>query len=89
VHSLNTHEANAKDYCKKIDQLNSQIGEYEGELNTLRLRCDSLEDEVSKLRALIAKYKDENARLRAVSVVFEMTLCVWGGGKGGSVVWGV
>ncbi|KAL8612133.1 hypothetical protein ACOMHN_021946 [Nucella lapillus] len=62
---LATHESQAKDYCKKIDQLNSQIGEYEGELNTLRLRCDSLEDEVSKLRALIAKYKEENARLRA------------------------
>lgn len=59
------HENDGKDRNKKIDQLNSQIGEYEGELTTLRLRCGSLEDELAKLRALLQKYKDENARLRA------------------------
>lgn len=59
------YEANQKDYIKKIDQLNSQIGEYEGELTTLRLRCGSLEDELAKCRALVDKLKQENARLRA------------------------
>ncbi|XP_076436934.1 retrograde protein of 51 kDa-like [Babylonia areolata] len=59
------YEVNAKDSAKKIDQLNSQIGEYEGEVTTLRMRCGSLEDEIAKLRALLQKYKDENARLRA------------------------
>ncbi|KAL8559829.1 hypothetical protein ACOMHN_030165 [Nucella lapillus] len=59
------HENDDKDRCKKIDQLNSQVGEYEGELTTLRMRCGSLEDEVSKLRGLVQKYKDEIGRLRA------------------------
>lgn len=59
------YEANQKDYIKKIDQLNSQIGEYEGEVTTLRLRCGSLEDELNKARGLNDKLKQENARLRA------------------------
>lgn len=58
------YDVNQKDYLKKIDQLNSQIGEYEGEVTTLRLRCGSLEDEIAKLRALLDKYKNDNARLR-------------------------
>lgn len=61
---LGQMENYGKDYNKKIDALNNQVGEYEGELTTLRLRCGSMEDELQKVRGLFQKLRDENTRLR-------------------------
>jgi predicted nucleic acid-binding Zn-ribbon protein len=60
-----TYESQGKDYRKKIDSQANQIGEYEGELHTLRLRVGSLEDENAKLRELLEKVQDQIRGLRS------------------------
>jgi len=59
-----TYESQAKDYRKKLGAMDSQIGELEGELASLRARMGSREDEGDKQRALIAKYQDQIRAMR-------------------------
>ena len=51
----------------KLDRVNDQIGEYEGEIATLRGRIDGLENEVKNLRGNKKRLEEDIARLRAVS----------------------
>uniref|UniRef100_A0A0B7B9H6 IF rod domain-containing protein n=1 Tax=Arion vulgaris TaxID=1028688 RepID=A0A0B7B9H6_9EUPU len=61
---INTYENQAKDLRKKVESLGNQVGEYEGELHTLRLRVGGLEDDNTKLRELLEKIQEHNRRLR-------------------------
>lgn len=61
---IGTQDGSIKDLNRKLDAANQQVGEIEGELTTLRLRCGTLEDEANRLRDLVAKLKGENATLR-------------------------
>jgi uncharacterized coiled-coil DUF342 family protein len=51
----------------KIDQLNNQLGDYEGEITTLKGRTENQEDAIRKLQELIAKLQIDNTRLQHVS----------------------
>ncbi|XP_041369144.1 non-neuronal cytoplasmic intermediate filament protein B-like isoform X2 [Gigantopelta aegis] len=53
------------DYQSKINQLTQQIGEYEGELGTLRVRIKNTEADNDKLRELYNKAMDDIRKLRA------------------------
>ncbi|XP_050414762.1 retrograde protein of 51 kDa isoform X2 [Patella vulgata] len=61
---VETLESHATDYRQKIDNQAAQIGGYEGELGTLRLRIENLENENAKLRQLNNQKMDDNRRLR-------------------------
>ncbi|XP_046336300.1 retrograde protein of 51 kDa-like isoform X1 [Haliotis rufescens] len=58
-------EKHKVDYVSKINQLTTQIGEYEGELGSLRLRIRNVEDENEKLRELLNRANDDLKKYRA------------------------
>ncbi|XP_067662546.1 non-neuronal cytoplasmic intermediate filament protein B-like isoform X2 [Haliotis asinina] len=53
------------DYISKINQLTTQVGEYEGELGSLRLRIRNSEDENEKIRELLNRANDDLKKYRA------------------------
>jgi len=59
-----TYENQAVDYRKKLSALDSQIGDLEGELASLRARMGSRDDEGDKQRDIIKKYQDQIRNLR-------------------------
>jgi len=61
---IGTYEVQALDYRKKLGMLDSQIGELEGELASLRARFSGREDEGEKQRTLVTKYQDQLRNMR-------------------------
>ncbi|XP_046567557.1 retrograde protein of 51 kDa-like isoform X2 [Haliotis rubra] len=58
-------EKHKLDYISKINQLTTQVGEYEGELGSLRLRIRNSEDENEKIRELLNRANDDLKKFRA------------------------
>lgn len=50
----------------KLDNLASQLGDYEGELTGLRVRIESLEEENKNLKIALDRIRNDNSRIRAV-----------------------
>lgn len=50
----------------KLDNLASQLRDYEGELTGLRIRIESLEEENKSLKIALDRIRDDNSRIRAV-----------------------
>lgn len=61
-------EKTVDDLSNKIDRLNDQLGNNEGELANLRLRIETLEDENARLKKDKRTLQDDIGRIRAVSI---------------------
>jgi len=61
---IKTMEQHARDDQKKLANLDSTVGELEGELSTVRARADRAEEDAEKQRELVKKLKDQLRGLR-------------------------